>query len=111
MPRYIRNGLIGGAGVWAVLGLVVMLGLAACATSSPQSALFVACRGYADALTALQPFKPQMAPGEIAVINQSIEIAKPLCSSDSTANPQTAVDTVRAYLRQLVAIQQARGIK
>ena len=105
--RCVRYGLLGGAGIWLVIALALFL--SACATQSPQSALFVACRSYTDTLTALQPLKPRLSQGEVAVINESIKVAKPLCVPDAAASPTAALDTVRAYLRQLVTIQQARS--
>jgi hypothetical protein len=94
-----------------IAALCLLLALGACATPQPPDVqLFIACKSYERALTALALLKPTLKNAQIKTVIQVIHVAGPLCRGGGAAGSGNtilaAVTTVRNALQKLVMVQQ-----
>jgi len=91
-----------------LLILILLLApLAACNGANPQTQLLLACQSYIDTEKTLRPFKEKMTPAQIGVVKEAIALAEPICTGADTVDYRTALDVVRAKLRELVTVQNS----
>jgi hypothetical protein len=85
---------------------VVGLGLGAC-TTTPEADLFVACHMLVATEQGLRPFKPKMSDDQIAIVQQSVNAAVPICTGGITdiTDARAASRAVRLELARLLAVE------
>lgn len=93
------------------LASCLILGLGACAAPQPPDVqLFIACKSYERALTALAALKPTLEKREVETVVRTIQVAGPLCrdggAAESENTVRAAVTKVRGALEELVKVRR-----
>ena len=97
---------------WLITGLAV---LGACATQTlppggqVTESVITACSSYATVLTSLTPFKPKLSASDVATVNKSIALTRPICSNPNSYNASGALAAVVAETSNLKNI--LKGVK
>lgn len=87
------------------LAAALILGLAGCATASPELLVTEACATYGRSLSVLAAarYQGRLTPAQIATVDSSNSIVVPLCTAPTPpAGASTVVDSINRTLEALI---------
>lgn len=90
--------------------IIALLALGACAgdaATRATNALATVCDSHASVLKQLTPYKAKMSPGNVAKVDASVTIARPVCSKDAVVDPKTAIGVAQSALDMLNQVKDS----